>query len=74
MIKHFKKLSGEVEYIPLVYYEETKTKNYITKNSLSNNSILEISYVVYTIDCTMKDCKLPKQYYIDETNIQSVEE
>ena len=51
----------------IIYYKETKTKNYIIKNSLNNNSILQMSHVVYKIDCPVEDCELPKPYYIGQT-------
>ena len=51
----------------VIYYKGTKTKNYIIKNSLSNNSILQISHVVYKINCPMKGCELPKPYYKGQT-------
>ena len=51
----------------VIYYKGTKTKNYIIKNSLSNNSILQMFHLVYKINCPVEDCELPKPYNIGQT-------
>ena len=44
----------------VIFYKGTKTRNCIIKNSLSNNSILQMSHVVYKINCPVEDCELSK--------------
>ena len=51
----------------IIYYKGTKMENYILKSSLSDNTILQMSYLTYKINCFVKDCKIPKPYYIGQT-------
>ena len=51
----------------IIYYKGIKTKSLIIKNSSNNNSILQMSHVVYKINCPVEDCELPKPYYIGQT-------
>ena len=74
IIKQKIKCTGDnYRFDPIIYYEGSKTKKYIIKNSLSNNSILQMSHVVYKIDCPVEDCNFPKHTASVKHKIQSEE-
>ena len=38
----------------IIYYKGKKQKNYIIKNSLNNNSIIQMSHVVFKLNCPVE--------------------
>ena len=68
IIKQRTKCTNDNDMINLIiYYKGTKTKDHIIKNSLTSSSVLQMSHVVYRINCPVEDCELLKAYYIGQT-------
>lgn len=63
-----KPISDEDEIQIMIYYKNTKSKNLIMKNNLSDTKDkMQTSWTVYKYTCPSEDCELPNPTYIGQT-------